>query len=679
MSEWVRGRTFGGRVEDCDRYGLKFARRIALGVVATGALLALWAGLLIGPGTAAADEWSGSSELSNPSTRDAEQLVIDANPLGDLVAGWKQSADDDIAALFKAFDGSPGAPQEYVGDYDDPDIAIGGNSVAALAFEDGTGSTSIHAASKDSGATAFTSAIPFSGDGVGAPYNDPPSAAQPSVAVNGLGTGMLFFARDYYYPPNYTGIAEAIEGRILLNPTTNTWNAGADLNQDVYDPRGTEVSVAPDGSAFLGINHFNIGPCWGIDTAVLENDGTGSNDPDQFAYTCAGNPYAGSYPSNSRLPNNDVVMAFRNNQEDSVKFLDLPKARALTGTSNLEASEVRLDEGGGTQRTSRDVLVRTDAAGNTLVAWYDSNSGVANPKSMLARFRPSGGIFGPAEVISSGEDYSGEFDLDMDAAGNAYIVYGRTTGANEEIVASERAAGASSWTAPELLSETQGDVDHPQVAAGRNGQAFASWIANTSDDVFYAENSAPQCSDGIDNDSDGQTDHPADPGCTGPDDDSEVDPVVEPDPQCSDGIDNDSDGKTDHPADPGCTGPDDDSEIDPVVEPDPVCSDGIDNDGDGKIDFPADPGCTSATDGSEADQVVGPDGSACAKAENALKKANKQVKAKSKKVKKAKKAVKKSSGKKRKRAKNKLRKQKKKLKKAQKKKRTLKKRKKKAC
>lgn len=43
-----------------------------------------------------------------------------------------------------------------------------------------------------------------------------------------------------------------------------------------------------------------------------------------------------------------------------------------------------------------------------------------------------------------------------------------------------------------------------------------------------------------------------------------------PTPQCSDGHDNDSDGKTDHPADPGCVSHDDDSENpDPEPQPEP--------------------------------------------------------------------------------------------------------------
>src|SRR5689334_4417329 len=73
---------------------------------------------------------------------------------------------------------------------------------------------------------------------------------------------------------------------------------------------------------------------------------------------------------------------------------------------------------------------------------------------------------------------------------------------------------------------------------------------------------------------------------------------------CADGQDNDGDGLTDFPADPGCTSASDSNETDPP--PPPVCSDGLDNDGDGKIDFPADPGCTSGFDGDETDPVTPP-------------------------------------------------------------------------
>ena len=46
-----------------------------------------------------------------------------------------------------------------------------------------------------------------------------------------------------------------------------------------------------------------------------------------------------------------------------------------------------------------------------------------------------------------------------------------------------------------------------------------------------------------------------------------------PPPLCSDGIDNDGDGLTDFPADPGCSGPTDNDEFD---SPSPACNGGID-------------------------------------------------------------------------------------------------------
>ncbi len=98
----------------------------------------------------------------------------------------------------------------------------------------------------------------------------------------------------------------------------------------------------------------------------------------------------------------------------------------------------------------------------------------------------------------------------------------------------------------------------------------------------------PICSDGIDNDGDGLTDFPADPGCSSAADGNEADV------ECSDGIDNDGDGDIDFPEDLECSSPNDTDE-----GGQPACNDGIDNDGDGDADFPADSDCTSATDRSE--------------------------------------------------------------------------------
>ena len=68
---------------------------------------------------------------------------------------------------------------------------------------------------------------------------------------------------------------------------------------------------------------------------------------------------------------------------------------------------------------------------------------------------------------------------------------------------------------------------------------------------------------------------------------------------CEDGLDNDSDGKIDYPADPGCSSLTDTSETDPppaTVE----CNDGVDNaDPEDTLVDLADPGCSSSTDTDE--------------------------------------------------------------------------------
>jgi hypothetical protein len=75
-------------------------------------------------------------------------------------------------------------------------------------------------------------------------------------------------------------------------------------------------------------------------------------------------------------------------------------------------------------------------------------------------------------------------------------------------------------------------------------------------------------------------------------------------PSCSDGLDDDGDGLTDYPNDPGCTDASDSSERGAVFE----CDNGIDDDDDGFLDFPNDPDCLGPTDETEAAPVPLPTG-----------------------------------------------------------------------
>lgn len=77
-------------------------------------------------------------------------------------------------------------------------------------------------------------------------------------------------------------------------------------------------------------------------------------------------------------------------------------------------------------------------------------------------------------------------------------------------------------------------------------------------------------------------------------------------PECDDGNDNDGDGFSDYPNDPGCSNTEDNDEGDlcPGDASCPQCGNEVDDDGDTFIDYPADPGCLSASDNIELDECL---------------------------------------------------------------------------
>ncbi len=72
-----------------------------------------------------------------------------------------------------------------------------------------------------------------------------------------------------------------------------------------------------------------------------------------------------------------------------------------------------------------------------------------------------------------------------------------------------------------------------------------------------------------------------------------TDPCLEMQPACNNQADDDGDGETDYPFDPGCSSWTDATETD--ADNPPECSNGEDDDLDGQIDYPLDPDCTAAS------------------------------------------------------------------------------------
>jgi hypothetical protein len=146
-----------------------------------------------------------------------------------------------------------------------------------------------------------------------------------------------------------------------------------------------------------------------------------------------------------------------------------------------------------------------------------------------------------------------------------------------------------------LVEADWGDVDTP--ALSETSLNTMAYILSGGADL-----GAPQCRNGVDDDVDGRVDL-NDSGCEDLNDPTEFAPGVTP---CSDGVDNDGNGDFDFPYDAGCLGAGDATEAPPLAPT--TCNNGVDDDGDGYTDFPVDYGCDGKAD---MDEIAGMPAPAC--------------------------------------------------------------------
>jgi hypothetical protein len=466
--------------------------------------------------------WSGATEVSDATTRGASNLATDANPLGDLLLGWSYGAND-VAAVVDPAGAGTGALQQFVGDFGAPTIGIGGNSVGAIAFPSsltGANQRGIFAASKDTGASAFGAVAQIQGP------NSETATGKPILAVNGFGTGQLL----HDIGNQQSCCTHQMLGRILTNPATNVWGAGSPVSSYQSETFNRDIATAADGSAVVLFKTNNGLGARSIEVVVIENNGTVTKGH-RIASSNGGGSGVLSNPSAlalDRMPDAAVVAAFARNAGTGggIFVADFSKARAGGGDATVPAERVSADTDGSQSK------VATDDAGNTLVTWYDPSDGAGDPNALRSVFRAAGSsVWGPIQTIAT-ENIT-DHDMEVDALGNAYVVYEAV-----DVIkgASRRPGAAVGWSAPETLSTGQEDVANPTVAAGRNYEAFASWIANGTENVYLAtaDVTPVACEDGVDNDGDGAIDFPADPGCSSLADNDETDldpgPDQTPDP-----------------------------------------------------------------------------------------------------------------------------------------------------
>jgi hypothetical protein len=438
---------------------------------------------LIAAAPAAAD-WAAPAEISNSGSRNVSNLEIDANPAGAHVAAW-QYGSSGVAAVVSPAGGNPLAPQTFAGSYGPPTVGIGGDSVGALAFA--STENTIYAASKPGNSSSFGSATAIYGPGTET------ATGNPILAVNDLGTAQLF----HDIGNASSCCVHDLLGRLLTDPGGNVWSAGTAFSAGYSETHNRVVGTAADGSTVILFKTNNGLGSRAIIPAVIEDDGSVSkgaaidassgNDPGDLT-----NP---SGISVARMPDASVVAAMERKagNEGGIFVADFPKSRA-SGESGAAPTEIRVsgDEDGSQPK------VATDAAGNSVVVWYDPSDGIGDANAIRARYRAAGGSWGSTETVATGS--LGALDLAVDALGNAFVVYvDEDADAVKSRIRMPGAAGA--WGEPETLSTGLSGVDDPHVAGGGEYEAFAAFTAdngggNTARAVYAASGDATPGSGG---------------------------------------------------------------------------------------------------------------------------------------------------------------------------------------
>jgi len=164
-------------------------------------------------------------------------------------------------------------------------------------------------------------------------------------------------------------------------------------------------------------------------------------------------------------------------------------------------------------------------------------------------------IVDPSITVSDTESFSMEFNAPGDPT---YTVHESiaTLGDSGGGVFHETGSG---WVLAGIMFAVSREVNQPSDAALYTNLVFAVDVANYRNDILSVI-SVPDCSNGLDDDLDGQVDVGADPGCDNGSDTSELSSAL----KCDNGLDDDTDGLIDYPDDPYCTSSTTPTEAPPV-------------------------------------------------------------------------------------------------------------------
>jgi len=131
-----------------------------------------------------------------------------------------------------------------------------------------------------------------------------------------------------------------------------------------------------------------------------------------------------------------------------------------------------------------------DAAGNAIAVWSQEDEG-GNFSVYANRYSPVTDVWGDEVIIDSGSETATDVAVDMDSAGNAFVVWqqedeGFNVFPRISSIFSKRYDVNTGWGTEQLIESGDENAVHPDIATDLNGNAIAVWIQGDSTGSLYS-------------------------------------------------------------------------------------------------------------------------------------------------------------------------------------------------
>jgi PKD domain-containing protein len=434
------------RVRNWPRLGQALAGRTIWRLYAIGAATAVFA--VVGVVASAATAPPGWLTPRDLSEKGADAVIPDVafDPKGNAVVVWAQAKESSwtIDAVERPPGGPWGAPRalsQPAGHVASPQIAVAGDSVAAVwDWFDGK-NLIVQSAARDARTHAWTAPRSLSLAGR--------DAQSPAIAVDARGDAVAVWA------------SVSLSGWTVLaayRPAGGAWQAAVPLQPPQAGTGASDVVIDSAGRV-VTVWAATAGSGWRVQTACRATDGTWSK-----ASALSGPDATGSIAPQLVLEGtNDAVAVW---SRSTAKGSVIEAATTTTGMCAWSQAAQPFT-------VTHDAIAPSLAVnkrGDGVIVWTSSEP--AGLSLMASYRRPGKPWVTPTSLSATG---SGALSphVALDGRGNALAVWTQTQSGFSRVYAASLAAGV--WSAPRVLSKAGADAVTPRVALDDSGDGAVAW------------------------------------------------------------------------------------------------------------------------------------------------------------------------------------------------------------